>query len=149
MWGLCLNSLQMQKAQLDAFTHRDKEQLLAAAPAWPPFTALFLLRQPASLLFRSSSFPRLCAALSGIPCFTRQPALPRSSPSLLLSHHFFGTGCRHRSKNRNGKIPAWGPLPFTVPGTGTALAGDRTTPRGTAFTRALAPSLGPSTLSQQ
>lgn len=99
LWGLCLNSLQMQKAQLGVFTHRDKEQLLTAAPAWPPFTPLFLLRQPTSLLFLLSSFPRFCAALPGIPCFTRQPALPRSSPSLLLSHRFFGICCSHGSKN--------------------------------------------------
>lgn len=68
--GLCLNSLQMQKAQLGVLTHSDKEQLLAAAPAWPPFTPLFLLRQPTSLLFLLSSFPCFCAAFRGIPCFT-------------------------------------------------------------------------------
>lgn len=99
LWGLCLNSLQMQKAQLEVFTHRDKEQLLTAAPAWPPFTPLFLLRQPTSLLFLLSSFPRFCAALPGIPCATQQPALLHSSPSLLLSHHFFGICCSQRSRN--------------------------------------------------
>lgn len=110
--GLCLNSLQMQKAQLGVLTHRDKEQLLAAAPAWPPFTPLFLLRQPTSLLFLLSSFPRFCPAFPGIPCFARQPALPHSSPSLLLCHHFFGICCSHGSKNQNEEIPGLGPSPF-------------------------------------
>lgn len=99
LWGLCLNSLQMQKAQLDVFTHMAKEQLLTAAPAWPLFTPLFLPRQPASLLFLRSSFPRFCAALPRIPCTTQQPALLQSSPSLLLSHHFFGICCSQRSRN--------------------------------------------------
>lgn len=99
LWGLCLNSLQMQKAQLDVFTRRDKEQLLTAAPAWPLFTPLFLLRQPAYLLFLLSSFPRFCAALPRIPCTTQKPALLHTSPSLLLSHHFFGICCSQKSRN--------------------------------------------------
>lgn len=53
-----------------------------------------------------------CAALPGIPCATRQPALPHSSPSLLLSHRCFGICCSHRTKNRNGELPALGPSPF-------------------------------------
>lgn len=112
LWGLCLNSLQMQKAQLDVFTHMAKEQLLTAAPAWPLFTPLFLPRQPASLLFLRSSFPRFCAALPRIPGTTQQPALLQSSPSLLLSHHFFGICCSQRSRNWNGEIPALGPSPL-------------------------------------
>lgn len=148
LWGLCLNSLQMQKAQLGVFTHWDKEQLLTAAPAWPPFTPLFLLRQPTSLLFLLSSFPRFCAALPGIPCFTQQPALPRSSPSFsaIISLGFAAvTGTRIKM----GKYQPWGPVPFTVSGTGIVLVGDCTKPRGAAFMHALAPSLGPSTLSQR
>lgn len=142
LWGLRLNSLPMPKTQLGAFTHRDKEQLLATAPACLPFTPLVLLRQPTSLLFLLSSFPRFCAALPGISCLTQQPALPHSSPSSLLSHHFFGICCSHRSKNPMGKYQPWGPLPFTVPGAGTALSRRQNHAKGGGIHAHTSPQLG-------
>lgn len=98
LWGLCLNSLQMQKAQLDVFTHRTRSAPHCCT-SLAAFHSTVPLRQPTSLLFLLSSFPRFCAALPRIPCATQQPALLHSSPSLLLSHHFFWICCSQRSRN--------------------------------------------------
>lgn len=145
-WTAC----KCKKAQLDVFTHRDKEQLLAAAPASPPFTPLFLLRQPTSLLFLLSPFPRFFVLPS-----QASPALPDSLPFHTLLQVYFsaivalGFAAVTGPRIEMGNYQPWGPLPFTVSGTGIVLVGDSTKPRGAAFMHALAPSLGPSTLSQQ
>lgn len=112
LWGLCLNSLQMQKDSAGCIHTGTRSSSSLLHQPWLLFTPLFLLRQPISLLFLLSSFPRSCAALPRIPCATQQPALLHSSESLLLSHHFFGICWSQRSKNLNGEIPALGPSPL-------------------------------------
>lgn len=150
LWGLCLNSLQMQKGSAG----RIHTQGQGAAPRCCTSLAAFHSPIPPSPTHISFVPPFPIPTFFVLPS-QASPALPDSLPFHTLLQVYFsaivalGFAAVAGPRIEMGNYQPWGPLPFTVSGTGIVLVGDGTKPRGAAFMHALAPSLGPSTLSQQ